>query len=43
MKNSFLTLMILLCSTAAHAQLKMGETVPEIELMSAKADERRKY
>ncbi len=34
MKNSFLALMmILLCSTAVQAQLKIGETVPEIELM----------
>jgi thiol-disulfide isomerase/thioredoxin len=37
MKNSFLALIILLCSTTVHAQLKIGETVPEIELMG-KAD-----
>ena len=34
MKNSCLALMFLLCSTAVHAQLKIGEMVPEIELMS---------
>ncbi len=37
MKNSFLIVLILLCSTLVHAQLKIGETVPEIELMG-KAD-----
>ena len=37
MKNSFLIVFILLCSTLVHAQLKIGETVPEIELMG-KAD-----
>ena len=33
MKKSFLALLILLGSTAVHAQLKIGELVPEIELM----------
>ena len=33
MKNSFLALIFLLGSTAVHAQLKIGELVPEIELM----------
>ena len=33
MKNSFLALIFLLGSTAVHAQLKIGEPVPEIELM----------
>jgi thiol-disulfide isomerase/thioredoxin len=33
MKNSFLVLIILLCcSTVVHSQLRIGETVPEIEL-----------
>ena len=33
MKKSFLALIFLLGSTAVHAQLKIGELVPEIELM----------
>ena len=33
MKNSFLIILVLLCSTVLHAQLKIGEIVPEIELM----------
>jgi hypothetical protein len=33
MKNSFLIILLLLCSTVVHAQLKIGETPPEIELM----------
>ena len=33
MKNSFLIVFILLCSIVVHAQLKIGDTVPEIELM----------
>jgi thiol-disulfide isomerase/thioredoxin len=37
MKNSFLIILVLLCSTVVHAQLKIGETPPEIELMG-KAD-----
>jgi thiol-disulfide isomerase/thioredoxin len=37
MKNSFLIVFILLWSTVVHAQLKIGEAVPEIELMG-KAD-----
>jgi thiol-disulfide isomerase/thioredoxin len=32
MKNLFFIILILLCSTLVHAQLKIGETVPEIEL-----------
>ena len=34
MKNLFLSLMILLCSSVVRAQLRIGELVPEIELMS---------
>ena len=34
MKNLFLSLMILLCSPVVHAQLRIGELAPEIELMS---------
>ncbi|MBK7306877.1 MAG: TlpA family protein disulfide reductase [Chitinophagaceae bacterium] len=34
MKNLFLSLMILLCSSVVHAQLRIGELAPEIELMS---------
>jgi thiol-disulfide isomerase/thioredoxin len=34
MKNLFLSLVILLCSSVVHAQLRIGELVPEIELMS---------
>jgi thiol-disulfide isomerase/thioredoxin len=33
MKNSFLIVLILLCSTVIQAQLKIGEAVPEIELL----------
>jgi thiol-disulfide isomerase/thioredoxin len=34
MKNLFLSLMILLCSSVVQAQLRIGELAPEIELMS---------
>ena len=37
MKNSLLIILILLSPTIVHAQLKIGEPVPEIELMG-KAD-----
>lgn len=33
MKNLFLIILILLSSVVAHAQLRIGETVPEIELI----------
>jgi thiol-disulfide isomerase/thioredoxin len=32
MKNSFLLLIVLLCSTVGQAQLRVGETAPEIQL-----------
>lgn len=34
MKNLFLSLIVLLCSSVVQAQLRIGELVPEIELMS---------
>ena len=34
MKNLFLSLIVLLCSSVVHAQLRIGEFAPEIELMS---------
>jgi thiol-disulfide isomerase/thioredoxin len=37
MKNSLLIILLLLCSTFAQAQLKTGQTAPEIEL-KGKAD-----
>lgn len=37
MRNPFLIILLLLCSAMAHAQLKIGETVPDIALMD-KAD-----